>query len=513
MKKNNNFIDILTNKRTNIAKNIFKNIEISNKFYQTSKTFEKANAIFEKMVNDFTHQNDYQYNPFDSGYFPDVKNKIEATKLYSWLQKMPKGAILHLHSSSMGSYANLVNIAKKFVAPDGNSFYYLKSLKPTFDKPLFVLLRQEKPEYAKLSKISPEDNSKLLELLIPDFKTMKRPVSSAQAWKQINPIFASVGKLIEIPEIGYKFYEDAFKYLYEVDNVKHVELRSRWEYESENQSGTIENMIVSAVNKIPKMSLKVIAATSRGSALNSKKGRKATTRYFINVADAIKNQKSKYLSAIDFVGQEDVGEATFFSYDIIVKVFENLNYWLPPTILHDGESSLPFLNLASISNKKPIINYENQNIIDAYILNTFKINDFIQTPKRIGHGLELIKSSYMMSLFQKSNLGVEICPVSNNYLGYVSDLRNHPGITYFTEGIPISINPDDPAIFGYQGVSMDFWFTAVSWGLNLYELRILTIHSIDISSLSEEQKKLKKQELLSDWNLFVNWIISQKNEV
>ena len=163
--------------------------------------------------------------------------------------------------------------------------------------------------------------------------------------------------------------------------------------------------------------------------------------------------RQTHYAGIDFVGQEDVGYKTNFCYDIFNDVYKGLNNSLPPVILHDGESSLPFLNLIYDHNALPIVDYSNQNIIDAFLLNTLEKNNFKQKPMRIGHGLELCKSAYLMDLYKKHHIGVEICPISNNYLGYVADLRNHPGIIYFTKGIKISLNPDDPAIFGYEGVS------------------------------------------------------------
>jgi adenosine deaminase CECR1 len=46
-------------------------------------------------------------------------------------------------------------------------------------------------------------------------------------------------------------------------------------------------------------------------------------------------------------------------------------------------------------------------------------------------------------------------PYSNCVLNYISDLRLHPALTFFNYGIPICINPDDPGLFGYKGVSLD----------------------------------------------------------
>ena len=82
--------------------------------------------------------------------------------------------------------------------------------------------------------------------------------------------------------------------------------------------------------------------------------------------------------------------------------------------------------------------------------------------KRIGHGLNLIKHSYLLNEFKDRKICVEMNPYSNYVLGYVSDLRLHPGITYHNFGIPISISSDDPGLFGYKGVTMDWYLAAVN---------------------------------------------------
>lgn len=47
-------------------------------------------------------------------------------------------------------------------------------------------------------------------------------------------------------------------------------------------------------------------------------------------------------------------------------------------------------------------------------------------------------------------------------------MRLHPGITFFNYGIPVSISPDDPGLFGYKGVTIDWYLAAVENLLYLY---------------------------------------------
>ena len=45
---------------------------------------------------------------------------------------------------------------------------------------------------------------------------------------------------------------------------------------------------------------------------------------------------------------------------------------------------------------------------------------------------------------------------------YIYDLRLHPAKIFLNYGIPISINPDDPLIFGYVEPSYDFYSLAIA---------------------------------------------------
>jgi adenosine deaminase len=39
-------------------------------------------------------------------------------------------------------------------------------------------------------------------------------------------------------------------------------------------------------------------------------------------------------------------------------------------------------------------------------------------------------------------------------LRLLNDLRNHPAIVMMDHGVPITISPDDPIIYGYNGIRL-----------------------------------------------------------
>lgn len=73
-------------------------------------------------------------------------------------------------------------------------------------------------------------------------------------------------------------------------------------------------------------------------------------------------------------------------------------------------------------------------------------------PNRLGHALNTIKSNAAYEAMKKSGIHVESCPLCNYVggMGGVDRISKHPIRRYFEDGIPISINTDDPRIFGYD---------------------------------------------------------------
>jgi adenosine deaminase CECR1 len=140
------------------------------------------------------------------------------------------------------------------------------------------------------------------------------------------------------------------------------------------------------------------------------------------------------------------------------------------------------------------------------MLNTLRVGGASATPARVGHGIALFKTPDLLRRYRRAGIALELCPISNQLLRYLVDVREHPGQIYLGAGLPCSLNPDDPAIFGIQGVSHDFWEACVAWNLDLKALKLLAYYSLRYSALGEREKDERIGLWLDQWRAFAAWL-------
>lgn len=68
--------------------------------------------------------------------------------------------------------------------------------------------------------------------------------------------------------------------------------------------------------------------------------------------------------------------------------------------------------------------------------------------QRIGHGVSSVRDSQLMEYINKNGICLEMCPTSNWLTRAVPSLAEHPIAQLLRAGVPVSINTDDPTIFG-----------------------------------------------------------------
>jgi aminodeoxyfutalosine deaminase len=109
--------------------------------------------------------------------------------------------------------------------------------------------------------------------------------------------------------------------------------------------------------------------------------------------------------------------------------------------------------------------------------------------ERIGHGLAAARDPELMEIMAEKQVPVEICITSNLRTGACADLQEHPVKKFFENGIMITLNTDDPAMF-QTTLNREYEIARQEFNFSEEHLRELARNSIEASFLPVE-KKLK----------------------
>ena len=105
---------------------------------------------------------------------------------------------------------------------------------------------------------------------------------------------------------------------------------------------------------------------------------------------------------------------------------------------------------------------------------------------------------------KEREIAIEVCPTSNEMLGYVTDLRNHPAINFYRSGLSLVLASDDPGSFGFSTLSREYYVAFKTWSLDLHALREIANNSIRFSLLSIKKKNEAFALFESAWLNFVS---------
>lgn len=115
--------------------------------------------------------------------------------------------------------------------------------------------------------------------------------------------------------------------------------------------------------------------------------------------------------------------------------------------------------------------------------------------ERIGHGTRAFEDPALIEHLAETKLPLEMCPWSNVCTGVVPSLAEHPIRRYFDQGLMVTINTDDPGMFG-RTLSEEYAAVAEAFAFERRELLQILRNAIDASWLSAEEKAARHRELV-----------------
>jgi aminodeoxyfutalosine deaminase len=107
--------------------------------------------------------------------------------------------------------------------------------------------------------------------------------------------------------------------------------------------------------------------------------------------------------------------------------------------------------------------------------------------ERIGHGLSAQHDAELMEILAERQVPIEICITSNVRTGSCPSFLEHPVRRYFDSGLMITLNSDDPALFG-SDLSSEYRLAEREFQFTQEQLRELASNSIEASFLPPERK-------------------------
>ena len=107
--------------------------------------------------------------------------------------------------------------------------------------------------------------------------------------------------------------------------------------------------------------------------------------------------------------------------------------------------------------------------------------------ERIGHALTAEKDPELIEELSQRQIPLEICVTSNLRTGCCPDISQHPVRRYFDEGLMLTLNSDDPAMFR-TSLAMEYQLVQNTFGFTDEHLRELARNSFEASFLPPERK-------------------------
>lgn len=423
-------------------------------------------------------------------HFFKARNLIKESPLFALLQKMPKGAALHVHDLAMVDVEWLVKNATYrpylyicFTKSQSVRFIFSSQWPKQlpYCSPWALL---EKLRATTVNATELDDSIKRNLTVFTDSDPDELYPTQDVIWGRFEQAFLAVNGLVSYAPVFRDYYYQSLSEFYK-DNIMYLELRALlpevYELDGSTHDKTWALKTYQEITKQFKedhsdfFGARIILTIHRG--VDS-----TAMAQVVEQAMKLKRDFPDFMAGFDMVGREDQGKSLwYFRNELSLPSDRGLQL---PFYFHAGETNLDGSEV-------------DQNLMDALLFNT----------SRIGHGFALIRHPVAKELSRKRGVALEICPISNQVMKLVKDLRNHPGAALMAENHPLVISSDDPAMFGSSGLSYDFYEAFVGFGglrSNIGTLKELAMNSIRYSSLTGQEQEKALALWQKSWAKFIS---------
>ncbi|KAF2470990.1 Metallo-dependent hydrolase [Lindgomyces ingoldianus] len=470
--------------------------------------------------------------------FSLAKDRMEKSKLWQIIKRMPKGTLLHCHLEAMvdldwaiGEAFATEGVCIRSDHPLSSPAALLKTgFSFTFSKTQArdnVSIWSDHYTSGALISIAtaaetfPSGGRKgFIEWIqsrcsITAEEHLAHHEGPNEVWRKFLSCFPILGSLIFYEPIYRKFVRKMCKQLLD-DGVYYVDMRAafytpyRCLGQEEFDDGYI-NMLDHMEDEIEKFKASEEGKDFWGGRMIWTTVRAFDKRRVIESMKQCIEMKLEFpdlIAGYDLVGQEDMGRSL---QDLAPELF-----WFRKKCAEAGVDIPFFFHAGETLGDGDSVD---ENLFDAIVLGT----------RRIGHGFSLYKHPLLIDMVKEKKILIESCPVSNEVLRLCGSIMSHPLPALLARGVPVSLCNDDPTILGQgvSGMSHDYWQALQGWeNLGLAGLGSLAENSVRWASFEDSSAKewvqdikdgtmgkgiraRRLKEWISRWEKFCAWIVDE----
>ncbi|KAK8050629.1 adenosine deaminase-related growth factor [Apiospora phragmitis] len=443
------------------------------------------------------------------------KDRMEGTKLWQIVRRMPKGSLLHAHIDAMVDFKFLLGVLMKEPGMHISADAPLTSPKALENATLlFRFFKTERTQdslwsedytpgtFIRITQAAdayPDGGREGFLKWLHSRCTLSRTDAVAQhhgvdeIWRKFYKCFRIVNSFLHHENIYRQFLRRLMRLLRD-DGIMYAELRFAWGLDYYQQGSETPDTDYVHMMDVLDEEVKAFQETPEG------KGFWGFRIIWCCV---------RWLPTRDIVHNMDQCITTKITHPQLIAGYdlqcaeEGVNI---PFFFHAGEC------LGSGSET-------DHNLFDAVLLGT----------RRIGHGFSLYKHPLLIDLVKEKRILIESCPISNEVLRLCGSVMSHPLPALLARGVPCCLCNDDPAMLGQDtaGCTHDFWQALQGWeNLGLAGLGSLAENSIRWSAFEDQTadewtrdvkeasvgsglKARRLQEWAVEWEKFCLWVVDE----
>ena len=119
--------------------------------------------------------------------------------------------------------------------------------------------------------------------------------------------------------------------------------------------------------------------------------------------------------------------------------------------------------------------------------------------ERIGHGVRAAEDPELVYHLVEKQIPLEVCPTSNIRTGVVTDWATHPARYLIDQGVMVTINTDDPALF-HCSLAGEYRVLEERFELGEDTIRGISLAGVEASWAPSETKARLANQINSWWD-------------